>query len=143
MTLHHTQVDRQAPGDLVEKRRKLTRAEIIEITVRQAGRCGCGCGHRLDPFSEGVIDEHIIPLELTGSNDITNRALYRKPCAAEKTKADATDIAKAKRRAGETCQGAKRPIPPRGFDKTRTKRFDGTVVPRVVKASTLTDGGVE
>lgn len=117
-----------APKDLVQDRRKLTRMETIEICVRQNGRCGCGCGKRLDPFAEGVIDEHLIPLELTGSNDLENRALYRKPCAKAKTEIDAANIAKAKRLAGETCTGpTKRPIESRGFDKALTKGFDGKV----------------
>lgn len=109
------------PGkDLVEKRRPLTRIEIITLAVEQGGRCGCGCGIKLDAVREGVIDEHVVPLELTGTNDLRNRALYRKPCAVEKTKADHGAIAKCKRLAGETCQGPKRPIPSRGFSKPTT-----------------------
>lgn len=102
---------------LVEKRRPLTRIEIITLAVEQGGKCGCGCGEKLDAAREGVIDEHRIPLELTGTNDLSNRALYRKPCAAEKTKADHAAIAKAKRLAGETCNGPRRQIPSRGFQK--------------------------
>jgi hypothetical protein len=106
------------PGkSLVEKRRPLTRVEIITLAVEQGGRCGCGCGEKLDATKERVIDEHVIPLELTGTNDLSNRALYRKPCAVKKTKADAAAIAKAKRLAGETCQGPRRAIPSRGFSK--------------------------
>lgn len=126
-----------APADQVEARRPLTRREVIELAVRQGGRCGCGCGEKLDAMREGVIDEHLISLELTGSNDISNRALYRKPCAVAKTKNDATAIAKAKRLAGETCTTSRaRPIRSRGFDKSVTKRFDGTLRPR--KAARLT-----
>ena len=107
------------PGKaLVEKRRPLTRVEIITLAVEQNGRCGCGCGEKLDAVREGVIDEHRIPLELTGANDLSNRALYRKPCAVKKTKDDHAAIAKCKRLAGETCAGpTKRPIPSRGFEK--------------------------
>jgi len=96
---------------LVEKRRLLTRIEIITLAVEQGGKCGCGCGEKLDAVREGVIDEHVIPLELTGPNDLKNRALYRKPCAVKKTKGDAAAIAKAKRLAGETCNAAGKPIP--------------------------------
>jgi hypothetical protein len=39
---------------------------------------------------------------------LRNRALYRRPCAKEKTRADVAKIAKAKRQAGETGQRAKR-----------------------------------
>lgn len=113
-------------ADLVEKRRKLTRAEVIALCVRQQSKCGCGCGGWLDPFHEGVIDEHRIPLELTGSNDLSNRALYRKPCAVEKTVKDAADIAKAKRRAGETGNRTRKPIQSRGFGQ-QTRKFDGSI----------------
>jgi 5-methylcytosine-specific restriction protein A len=106
------------PADLVEKRKPLTRAETLFLCIAQQGRCGCGCGFKLDPITEGVIDEHIIALELTGPNALTNRSLYRKPCAKRKTaEQDAPAIAKAKRLAGETCTGPKRPIPSRKFDK--------------------------
>lgn len=120
-----------SPADLVETRRVLSRRQTIELAVRQNGRCGCGCGVKLDALKEGVIDEHIIPLELTGSNDLENRALFRKPCAAKKTTDDFAKIAKAKRLAGETCTKPKgRPIQSRGFDKTVSRKFDGSVVAR-------------
>lgn len=120
-----------APADQVEARRPLTRREVIELAVRQGGRCGCGCGEKLDAMREGVIDEHRIPLELTGGNELENRALFRKPCADKKTKVDAGNIAKAKRLAGETCTTSRsRPIQSRGFDKSRSRGFDGRVRPR-------------
>lgn len=100
-------------ADLGEKRKPLTRAQVIELSVRQNGRCGCGCGLKLDALREGVIDEHRVPLELLGSNDLANRELWRKPCSAAKTKADQTSIAKAKRLAGETCTAPGREIPTR------------------------------
>lgn len=93
----------------VEKRKPLTRRQVLELCLRQEGRCGCGCGFKLDPMGEGVIDEHVLALELTGSNDLSNRALWRTPCAKAKTaKQDAPTIAKAKRQAGETGQRARR-----------------------------------
>lgn len=96
------------------KRRDLTRMEVIELSVRQEGKCGCGCGVKLDAMREGVIDEHVIPLAYgkEDANDLKNRALFRKPCAAKKTaEVDQPGIAKAKRNAGETCPGPSRPIP--------------------------------
>lgn len=130
-------------ADLVEKRRPLTRAETIAICVRQNGRCGCGCGKPLNPFTEGVIDEHIIPLELTGSNDLSNRAYYRKPCAAEKTVKDAADIAKAKRLAGEVGIGRrKQEIKSAGFS-SRTRKFNGSIGPtkKAARAALENDHG--
>lgn len=116
------------PADLVEKRKPLTRAETLFLCIAQSGRCGCGCGKKLDPISEGVIDEHVIALELTGPNDLSNRSLYRKPCAVEKTKQDRTNIAKCKRLAGETCTGPKQKIASAGFG-SRNRKFNGKVGP--------------
>jgi hypothetical protein len=89
-------------------------------------------------MTEGVIDEHLRALALLGTNALENRALYRKPCARKKTdEQDTPRIAKAKAQGGETGQYARRQkrghgsIQSRGFDKTRTKRFDGSVVSRL------------
>lgn len=108
----------------IEKRRVLTRVEVIELAVRQGGKCGCKCGGKLDAMREGVTDEHVIALALGGSNDLDNRELWRKPCSDAKTAGkDLPAIAKAKRLAGETgkakrltdetCTGPTRQIPTR------------------------------
>lgn len=82
----------------IEKRKPLTRREVIQLMLDQEGRCGCGCGVKLEPMGEGVIDEHWIALELGGSNDLKNRYLLRKPCAATKTaEKDAPAIGKVRR----------------------------------------------
>lgn len=81
----------------IEPRRVLTRRETIELAVRQGGRCGCGCGEKLNALTEGVTDEHVIPLARGGTNDLENRALWRTPCAIEKTKGDRSSDAKVKR----------------------------------------------
>lgn len=129
------------PAAQIEKRRPLTRAEFGQLMIDQEGRCACGCGEKLQPMTEGVIDEHLRALALLGTNALENRALYRKPCARKKTdEQDTPRIAKAKAQAGETGQYARRikrgqgSIHSRGFDKTRTKRFDGAVVARPQKA---------
>jgi hypothetical protein len=62
--------------------------------------------------------------------------LLCKPCHKEKTKRDAKRIAKAERQAGRKGQWKRRIsrgfslLSGRGFDRTKTKRFDGKVVPR-------------
>lgn len=120
----------------IEPRKPLTKKQRAEIALRQDGMCGCGCGVKLDNARERTIDEHVIPLALGGSNDLSNRQLWRKPCAMEKTKADVRSIAKSKRMAGEHGQQARRkkenyrPIPSKPFDKTVTRGFDGKVRPR-------------
>lgn len=115
-----------------EPRKPLTRRQYLQLCLDQEGKCGCGCGVKLDAMREGVIDEHLIPLGLTGGNELTNRALYRKPCAAAKTKPDRKQIAKGNRQAkmdeprepsrlqGRGFSKAKRPFPKsRGFEKRR------------------------
>jgi hypothetical protein len=96
-----------------EKRKPLNRRQVIEIMLRQEGRCGCGCGEKLQPMTEGVIDEHVLAIGLRPDdpNDIGNRALYRKPCAASKTKGDVKAIARAKRREARD-NGTRRPRKP-------------------------------
>lgn len=131
------------------KRRALNRTETILVLQRQTAApilCGCGCGEPLDPVKERVVDEHVIPRELSEvghqgeRDDLDNRRFYRWPCALEKTRTDLARIAKAKAQGGETGQYARRQkrghgaIQSRGFDKTRTKRFDGSVVARPQKA---------
>ena len=112
-----------------EKRKTLNRAQALFLAVRQKGICGCGCGKELDPLIESVIDEHVIALDLGGTYDLSNRALLRKPCAAAKTSTERKPMAKGRRLRGETCNGPKRPINSRGFDKTRRRKMNGTVVP--------------
>ena len=102
-----------APDRAPDVRRPLTRRETIELAVRQDGKCGCGCGLKLNALTEGVTDEHVIPLEQLGTNDLENRSLYRTPCALEKTKVDAGNTASCKRiEARETgTRRARKPIP--------------------------------
>ena len=108
----------------IDKRKPLTRREVIQLMLDQDGRCGCGCGVKLQPMTEGVIDEHIIPLTiLENANELANRALYRKPCAAKKTSGDQSAIAKCKRiEARENgTRRERKPIPSRagGWPKGR------------------------
>jgi hypothetical protein len=119
----------------IEPRRALTRKEYLHLAIDQNGRCGCGCGVKLDAMKEGVRDEHRIPLAQGGTNALPNRELWRQPCSAAKDKRDAKDTAKCKRiEARETGTRRERPpIPSRGFDKTLTKGFDGKVRPRAAK----------
>lgn len=116
----------------IEARKPLNRAQVVAILCRQAGGipCGCGCGEPLDPLGEGVVDEHVIPLEQTGPNDLRNRALYRRPCAVEKTKRDATNTAKCKRLDGETCTGPTRPIPQRANPWPRGQKLQSRPFPQ-------------
>ena len=118
------------PAVVIDKRKPLTRREVIQLMLDQEGRCGCGCGEKLQPMTEGVIDEHVIPLGIReNANELANRALYRKPCAAKKTPGDQSAIAKCKRIVARTegTRRARKPIASRGFDKSQTRGFDGKV----------------
>lgn len=100
----------------IEKRRVLTRAEFGQLMIDQNGRCGCGCGEKLQPMQERVIDEHRIALALGGTNDLTNRELWRLPCAKVKTaKKDQPAIGKCKRivARNDGTRRQRKPIPQR------------------------------
>jgi hypothetical protein len=128
------------------KRKPLTRAEVITLCWRQADiflirgfgpvagiACGCGCREEL---KINCVDEHITPRENlpAGKADaLSNRALYNPECAKRKTQTDAGLIAKNRRVRGERGsqvarqKKAKRKIVSRGFDRSKTRGFDGKV----------------
>lgn len=125
------------------KRRALNRTEVILVLQRQTAApilCGCGCGEPLDPVTERVVDEHVIPRELSEvgcqgeRDDLANRRFYRWPCALEKTRTDLAKIAKAKAQGGETGQYARRQkrghgsIQSGGF-APRNRKLNGSVGP--------------
>lgn len=131
------------PDRSTEKRIPLSPKQRAQLALDQNGRCGCGCGERLDHAREGTIDEHIIPLAMGGTNELSNRRIYRKPCADKKTKHDVASIARAKRLAGETCQGEPaRKLQGRGFGSV-TRRFNGQIAltRRAARAAAANDPG--
>lgn len=117
------------PAVVIEPRRVLSRREVIELAVRQGGRCACPCGEKLNALTEGVTDEHRIPLAVGGTNDLQNRELWRTPCAKAKTaKKDQPAIAKCNRLIAREngTRRERKPIPSRGF-AGRTRKFDGSI----------------
>jgi hypothetical protein len=94
-----------------EKRKPLTRLQFATLILSQDGRCGCGCGKRLQ--ADRIIDEHLQALDFLGSNDLSNRSLWDRDCSKAKTAVDLSAAAKGKRIRKETCNGPKRPIPSR------------------------------
>lgn len=122
-------------------RKALSRKQYLQLCIDQGGKCACGCGQRLQPMSEGVVDEHLLPRELcdhdfqSERDAMENRALYRKPCASKKTKGDVAQIAKARRQgmeAGQQHRRAKRGHgsiksgnrwPPKGSQKISSRPF--------------------
>lgn len=108
------------------ERKRLTAAEKATLLQRQQHRCAGPCQESLiwsvvdgKPVYGPMIDEHIIPLQLGGSNDLTNRELRCVPCAKEKTRADRKVIAKVarihRRLAGQ--ERPKQKIRSRGFPR--------------------------
>lgn len=80
---------------VIEPRKPLTRNQRVKQHDEKGGTC-CVCLLPIAP-GERFIDEHIIPLELGGSNEKHNRGIAHIQCAKIKTRRDVALIAKAKR----------------------------------------------
>lgn len=113
------------------KRAYLTPREMQAMLAAQGGRCFAShCG------SEGphFIAEHWFPVAL--GNDKKPDCLLCEECAVKKTyglRGDISTIAKVKRIAGGRTQYDKRQergsrLQSRGFDKSLSKKMDGSVV---------------
>jgi len=98
-----------------EKRKPLTRVQFATLILAQDGRCGCGCGKKLQ--ADRIIDEHLVALDFLGSNALDNRSLWDRDCSKAKTARDLSAAAKGKRIRGETGTGPKKAIPSRGFGR--------------------------
>jgi len=108
-------------------RRAMTPKRRLEALLRSNGRCA-RCKVKL---GEEFEVDHPITLFLGGPDDASNTVALCVPChRGEKTPADAKAHAKVRRILARE-EGTRRPrkaIPSRGFDKTKRKRMDGTVV---------------
>lgn len=85
-------------------RQRLTKFEYAVLFLKQNGKCGCGCGERLEAGK--VDEEHSIPVALLG--EAKPDSLWRRDCHKKKTAGDVKRIAKAERQAGRTGQRARR-----------------------------------
>lgn len=123
-----------------------------EIMERDGYVCQCGCGKACDrskraPHPDAPTLGHIIALSCGGSHTRANTQCQRWFCNAEQNHADDTPrAAKIKRQRLETGQQARRAkrkaeglkpllqgrseLRSRGFDKTKTRHFDGKVTDR-------------
>jgi 5-methylcytosine-specific restriction endonuclease McrA len=99
----------------------------IAVMLKCDGKCAKrGCGRKT-----GLDIDHIIPLALGGPNDLKNLQLLCEEHHKEKTRDDIRKIAKAKRLAKkETEEREPSRLQSPGFDKTKSRGFDGVVVPR-------------
>lgn len=110
------------PAIPIEKRNVSagTKAKILAATNHVCARPGCTI--------RATDVDHILPLWLGGSNREKNLEGLCPPHHAAKTKLEASLRAKAKRRAGETGNRAKKPIPGRklmGGQKLQSGGFGG------------------
>lgn len=103
----------------------------------QLGLCACGCGEPLTK-AEGVVGEHRFWLVCLGNPEKPD-GLYRKPCADKKTngpRGDLNTAAHVRRLAEGRTQADDRKaaggsrIKSSGFDRTLSKKMDGSVVKR-------------
>lgn len=120
----------------------LSKWQFAMLFLQQQGKCA-KCATKLERGN--TIDEHLQPLDHLGGNELSNRALYCKPCATVKTKTDLAASWKGKRLRGEVGNGPKRKLqsrndlgsrkmgvwPKRAFDKSKSRGFDGKVRERI------------
>ena len=84
-------------------------------------------GEDLKPGCDLVFD-HMHALTFDGEHTYMNLRPILRQTNAEKAKQETKDYWKLKRLRGETKGRVSKPIQSRGFDKTKTRRFDGSVV---------------
>ena len=124
------------------KRRAATAANMREMLLTQAEERGAPircmvCDACIYPGGP-TIREHMHALGLGGKDVPKNWRLVHKTCAKRKTfgtkatsaGSDTQLMAKHRRLTGQNKPKRVREIRSRGFDKKKTKRLDGTVVPR-------------
>jgi 5-methylcytosine-specific restriction protein A len=109
-------------------RKAMTKPRRLRIYLACNGRCVCGVKV---PMAGTVID-HRIPLWMGGADDDANLRFLCPACDKPKTAKDKGAIGKVKRLIAreDGTRRPRKPIASKGFDKTRTRRFDGSVVPR-------------
>lgn len=115
---------------------KFTESRSIPVAIlryvmwRDGPLCVCGCGEVGKEFDHSPAWNLLEPKR----HDPDKIFLRGKKCHREKSGKDTTDAAKVKRvgrkHRGERPQKFVRKIMSPGFDKTKTKKFSGAVVPR-------------
>ena len=104
------------------ERARLTPTQRLKLFEKFSGVCPV-CGQYIQAGHRWVV-EHMTPLALGGTNDLTNLAPVHERCAAEKTKDDMARIVKAKRqkRAHLGIKAKPPQIISRGFPKREKPR---------------------
>jgi hypothetical protein len=135
---------KRAPA-LPVARRRLSRVEFAQLMLDQEGRCAA-CREKLR--ADLIVDEHLVPLDQLGTNDLSNRALYCTACARSKTEDDQAEIRHGRRVRGETGQKRTRALrklrpwtQPRTFPTNRDgplkRKINGQVVRRPTRKRKL------
>ena len=90
------------------------------------------------PFIEAgerIDIDHVHQLATGGADDESNMRPLHPWCHAIKTREDAKVRGKIRRLNGTTKKRAGKPIRSRGFDRSKTRKFNGTVIPRAPRAA--------
>ncbi len=135
----------QRPKVLPVARRRLSRVEFAQLMLDQKGRCA-SCRQKLR--ADLIVDEHLVPLDQLGTNDLSNRALFCTGCARAKTDDDLADIRHGRRVRGETGQKRTRelrklkpwtqpPTFPTNRDGPLKRKMNGQVVRRPTRRRKL------
>lgn len=109
-------------------RKSISKAQKARVFLAWHGRCA-RCCHKLEA-GDRVDYDHIVPVWLGGKNEDDNLRPLHFRCHLDRTKIDARDRAHVKRLNGTTPKRAGKPIRSRGFDRSKTRKFNGTVIPR-------------
>lgn len=113
----------------IDKRRAMTPARRARVVARD----GEVCRYPECAIAKGLEVDHIVCLELGGKDSDENLQLLCYAHHKQKTALDVKMIAKARRLRKDRIEAPTRPksqIKSRGFDKTRSRRMNGKVVPR-------------
>ncbi len=117
-------------------RKRFSERQVIETLWYGGMAITCyRCNKVLDPLDK-IEREHILEIALGGEDEPSNCAYSHRECHAKVTNGTkATSAGSSKQRIAKlkrlaNPQPSKRPMKSRGFDKTRTRKFGGQVVPR-------------
>lgn len=122
-----------------EKRRSFTARQVAAVFIKYEGRCA-KCAEKV--ALDGYQIDHIQPLSALGTHELANWQLLCTYCHTGKTKRDNFEAKKSARLRGEAGQQKRRrergssikgrsEIKSRGFNKTKSRGFDGKVRDRV------------
>jgi len=110
-------------------RQAITPAMKVLCLLHRAEVTCAICGEPVLP-EDDIEWDHIWALTHGGPHTYSNLRPLHFACHKVKTKADIQARAKVRRITGETKGRVSKPLRSRGFDKTKSRKFNGTVVPR-------------